>query len=139
MAHYSSLNQQNFSLTPQTSSTTGSYHSSTGTDNTEQNPFLAPQATRQVTETKRTYSYVFSEWPWDILSWLLCAIIIAAIIALMIIFHGKTVSEWHSKIRISTIVACLSQSGTDCFSVSRADDGLTTKSISTRHQVDSIT
>jgi hypothetical protein len=74
---------------------------------TEQN--WIPQAQADRTPRSRALGSLMYEWKWEISTWLLGTCAIGSIVALLIVFDDRPLSEWTPRFRPAPAVAALSQ------------------------------
>ena len=53
--------------------------------------------------------YISDSWWFEFLSWLLATVMLLALLIVFGKFNGKSLSEWHSKLTLNTIIAVVSQ------------------------------
>ncbi|KAF2727672.1 hypothetical protein EJ04DRAFT_581854 [Polyplosphaeria fusca] len=64
----------------------------------------------QTQKSHRSFSQVIKEWKWELSTWVLGTLAVAAIVALLVYFRKRPVDEWDvHKVQLSTAVAAFSQ------------------------------
>jgi hypothetical protein len=75
--------------------------------------FGTPQPSHAI-QYKRS---LLREWRWEMLCWIFGSLTFAASLVVLTVFHNALLSEWKSKIQITTIIAALAQASTSSFLV----------------------
>jgi hypothetical protein len=68
-------------------------------------PSYKAQGRRQ----KLSRRHVLGEWVWELSTWGLGTVAMLSILLLLVLFNGRPVRDWHSRITINTMISALSQ------------------------------
>ncbi|PVH93549.1 hypothetical protein DM02DRAFT_733063 [Periconia macrospinosa] len=115
MAQYASLGQQEFPSTMSDDSKPTFLVDRSGANTPTQGKTISSHLSSSEQDRTTNLHYDAKEWISDVFAWFVGTILLAVIITIMVVYHNKNLSQWHSNVQITTIVALLSQVAQSAF------------------------